>query len=96
MMKYLDATSFKNPSIPVIANMTAAPLMTGEAVKTELINQLTNPVQWQRSVEYMVAQGVSAFIEIGPGRVLTGLIKRINKDVATQNIGDLEAIKNAG
>jgi [acyl-carrier-protein] S-malonyltransferase len=96
MMKYLDATSFKNPSIPVIANMTAAPLMTGEAVKTELINQLTNPVQWQRSVEYMVAQGVSTFIEIGPGRVLTGLIKRINKDVATQNIGDLEAIKNAG
>jgi [acyl-carrier-protein] S-malonyltransferase len=94
MIKYLDATSFKDPNIPVIANMTAAPLTTGEAVKTELINQLTNPVQWQRSIEYMVRQGVTRFIEIGPGKVLTGLIKRINRDVATRNIGDLETVKS--
>ncbi len=96
MIKYLDATSFDNPNIPVVANMTAAPLTTGEAVKTELINQLTNPVQWQRGIEYMITQGVTTFIEIGPGRVLTGLIRRINKDAATQNLGDLEAIKSLG
>jgi [acyl-carrier-protein] S-malonyltransferase len=94
MIKYLDATSFKDPNIPVIANMTAAPLTTGEAVKTELINQLTNPVQWQKSIEYMVAQGVTTFIEIGPGKVLTGLIRRINKDVTTRNIGDLTAVQS--
>jgi [acyl-carrier-protein] S-malonyltransferase len=94
MMRFLDAASFKNPNIPVIANMTAEPLTTGKAVKTELINQLTNPVQWQRSIEYMVAQGVTTFIEIGPGKVLTGLIKRINKDVATHNMGDLAAVKS--
>ncbi len=93
MIKYIDATVFKTPSIPVIGNVTALPLATPEDVKTELKKQLLSPVQWVRSIEYMVQQGVTTFIEIGPGRVLTGLIKRINKEVATQNLGDLTAIK---
>jgi [acyl-carrier-protein] S-malonyltransferase len=91
---YLESTPFRKPSIPVIGNVTALPLDTAEAVKTELRNQLTSPVQWQRTIEYMVQQGVSTFIEIGPGKVLTGLIRRINKEVKTINIGDLEAVKN--
>jgi [acyl-carrier-protein] S-malonyltransferase len=93
LTKYIDATAFKNPAIPVIGNVTALPLTTPEDVKTELKKQLLNPVQWQRTIEYMIQQGVTTFIEIGPGRVLTGLIKRINREVATQNIGDLAAIK---
>jgi [acyl-carrier-protein] S-malonyltransferase len=96
MSKYLDATNFKNPSIPVIGNTTAAPMTTTAAVKMELRNQLTSPVQWQRTIEYMVGKGVSTFIEIGPGKVLTGLIRRINKEAKTINIGDLESIKNLG
>ena len=93
---YLESTPFRKPSIPVIGNVTALPLDTAEAVKTELRNQLTSPVQWQRTIEYMVKQGVSTFIEIGPGKVLTGLIRRINKEVKTINIGDLEAVKKFG
>lgn len=96
MMRYLDATKFKTPLVPVIANVTASPLTSAEAVKTELRNQLTSPVQWQRTIEYMVSQGVSTFIEIGPGKVLTGLVRRINKEAKTINLGDLEAIKNLG
>lgn len=96
MAEYLDATSFESPSIPVIGNITGTPLTNAEEVKTELRNQLTSPVQWQRTVEYMVKEGVSTFIEIGPGKVLTGLIRRINKEVATQNIGDLEAVRALG
>ncbi len=96
MSNVIKSTRFKDPTIPVIANMTALPLTTAEAVKEELINQLTNPVQWQRSVEYMVKQGVDTFIEIGPGKVLTGLIKRINKDVITRNISDWETAKSLG
>ncbi len=96
MTKYLGATTFKNPSIPVVGNTTATPLTTAEAVKTELRNQLTNPVLWQRTIEYMVSQDVTTFIEIGPGKVLTGLIKRINKEARTINIRDLEAIKSLG
>ncbi len=93
MTKYLNATLFKKPAVPVIGNVTALPLATPEAVKTELRNQLTSPVQWQGTIEYMAQHGVSTFIEIGPGKVLTGLIKRINKEVTTQNIGDLAAVK---
>jgi [acyl-carrier-protein] S-malonyltransferase len=91
---YIDAAAFNKPSIPIIGNVTALPLTTPEEVKTELKKQLLNPVQWVRSIEYMINQGVTTFIEIGPGRVLAGLIKRINKEVATQNIGDLAAIKS--
>jgi [acyl-carrier-protein] S-malonyltransferase len=91
---YLESTPFRKPLIPVIGNVTALPLDTAEAVKTELRNQLTSPVQWQRTIEYIVQQGVSTFIEIGPGKVLTGLIRRINKEVKTINIGDLEAVNN--
>jgi [acyl-carrier-protein] S-malonyltransferase len=80
--------------IPVIANVSAQSLTTAEKVKTELIAQLCNGVQWQRSIEYMINNGVSTFIEIGPGKVLIGLIKRINKNVETLNIGDAEAIKS--
>jgi [acyl-carrier-protein] S-malonyltransferase len=92
----IKSTPFNNPAIPVVANMTALPLTTAAAVKEELINQLTHAVQWQRSVEYMAVQGVDTFIEIGPGKVLTGLIRRINKDVTTRNISDLATAKCLG
>jgi [acyl-carrier-protein] S-malonyltransferase len=96
MTKAIESTPFKDPTIPVVANMTAAPMNKVEEVKTELINQLTNPVQWQRGIEYMVGQGVDTFIEIGPGKVLTGLIRRINKDVTILNINDLATAKSLG
>jgi [acyl-carrier-protein] S-malonyltransferase len=94
MAKILPTVSFKEPAIPVIGNTTAQPIPTAEAVKKELLEQLANCVQWQRSVEYMAKEGVSTFIEIGPGKVLTGLIKRINRDVKTINIGDLAAVES--
>ncbi len=94
MSKIVAGISFHEPVIPVIGNTAAQPLATAESVKAELLKQLCNCVQWQRSVESMISSGVSTFIEIGPGKVLTGLVKRINKDVKTLNLGDLAAIKN--
>ena len=94
MTEFISSFSFQKPSIPVVGNTTAEPVTTAESVRAELLNQLCNPVQWQRSIEYMINQGVSTFIEIGPGKVLTGLIKRINREVKTINIGDLEAISS--
>ncbi len=94
MTEIIATLSFHEPVIPIIANTTAEPLTTAEMVKAELLRQLCNCVQWQRSIEYMIDDGVSIFIEIGPGKVLTGLIKRINKDVKTLNIGDAQAIKD--
>jgi [acyl-carrier-protein] S-malonyltransferase len=93
MIKHLDETEFKDPAIPVIGNTTGEPLASAAAVKTELRNQLTNPVQWQRTIEYIYDQGVKTFIEIGPGKVLTGLIRRINGEAETINLSDLESIK---
>ena len=92
MMEILSKPDFADPSIPVIANTNAQPLTTAQAVKEELVHQLCNCVQWQRSVEYMVGEGVNTFIEIGPGKVLTGLIKRINRQVQALNIGDAQAV----
>ena len=94
MTEIIATLSFSNPTVPIIGNTTAQPLTTAEAVKEELLTQLCNCVQWQRSVEYMVNDGVSTFIELGPGKVLAGLIKRIDKGVKIVNIGDVEAVKN--
>ena len=88
----IASLEFRDPDIPVLANTTALPLMKGDQVKTELIDQLCNGVQWQRSVEYMINEGVTTFIEIGPGRVLSGLVKRINKDMTLQNIGTAASV----
>lgn len=93
MTRIIANITFQEPTIPIIANTTAQPVTTVAEIKGELSRQLCHGVQWQRSIEYMVNAGVSTFIEIGPGKALTGLIKRINKNVKTLNIGDAEAIK---
>ena len=94
MSEILATLSLREPLVPIIANTTAQPMTTAKLIKEELLRQLCHCVQWQRSIEYMVDGGVSTFIEIGPGKVLSGLIKRINKNVETLNIGDAEAIKS--
>jgi [acyl-carrier-protein] S-malonyltransferase len=63
-------------------------------IKKELIRQLDHGVHWQRSIEYMVDQGVATFIEIGPGEVLSGLIRRISAGVNTLNLGDVTSIQS--
>ncbi len=96
MSEIMATLSFHDPVIPVIANTTAQPLTTAEMVRAELLRQLCNGIDWQGSIEYMVSEGVTTFIEIGPGKVLTTLIKRIDSNVKTLNIGDAEAIKSLG
>ena len=94
MAEIIATLSFAEPAVPIIGNTTAQPLTTANSVKEELLRQLCNCVQWQHSVEYMVSDRVSTFIELGPGKVLAGLIKRIDKDVKIVNIGDADAIRN--
>ncbi len=94
MAEIMSSLSFQQPVIPIIGNTTAQPLTTVESIKQELLRQLCNCIQWQRSVEYMASDGVSTFIELGPGRVLAGLIKRIDKNVKIVNIGDADAVRN--
>ncbi len=90
----ISRLTFNNPSVPVVANTTALPLTQADDIKDELINQLCHSVQWQRSIEYMVHSGVDTFVEIGAGKVLAGLIKRINRNVKILNIGELSELDN--
>jgi [acyl-carrier-protein] S-malonyltransferase len=94
MTQVMANLRFNDPNVPIIGNTSARPLTTAGAVKEELLAQLCNCVQWQRSIEYMINGSVSTFMEIGPGRVLAGLIKRIDRGVKIINIGDVEAVKN--
>lgn len=94
MAEIIATLNFNNPNVSIIGNTTAQPLVTTESIKQELLEQLCNCIQWQRSVEYMAGDGVSTFVELGPGKVLAGLIKRIDRGVRIINIGDAEAVKN--
>ena len=80
------------PAMPVISNVTGQPLIDVDSIREELVKQLRNCIQWQRSVEYMVRGGVTAFYEIGPGRVLSGLIRRINPDLQIYSVSGSEDI----
>ena len=86
-------TPFANAAPPLVANTTAEPLTEAAALREELVRQLARPVQWQRSITYLAAQGVESVIEFGPGRVLSGLVRRIDRSINTRNISgpaDLE------
>jgi len=93
MAQAISQLNFNTPEIPIVVNTTAKPVTTAGEVKEELLRQLCHCVQWQPSVEYMVGEGVSTFIEIGPGQVLSGLIKRISDKVRVLNMSDPESIK---
>lgn len=89
----LNDTSFDIPTIPVIGNVDAAPLTTVETIRGELGLQLTSPVRWTESVQYMLGQGIDTFIELGPKDVLSGLIKRIDRKTTRIALNSAESIK---
>lgn len=78
----------------VISNVTAEPLRAAEAIRDELVAQVTSPVRWIASVRRMAADGVDTFVEVGPGSVLTGLIKRIAPDARLVNVNDLASLRS--
>lgn len=81
----IEATTFSNPICPVYQNVTASAISDPAEIKKNLIIQLTAPVKWTQSVQQMIADGATLFTEVGPGKVLTGLIGKINKEAATAN-----------
>ncbi|MBO4380118.1 MAG: ACP S-malonyltransferase, partial [Muribaculaceae bacterium] len=77
----IESTEFKAPCCPVVQNVDATPHSDPEEIKANLIAQLTAPVRWTQSVERMIADGATEFVELGPGKVLQGLISKISRDV---------------
>ncbi len=87
---WLAPLSFHDPVFPVIANVTAEPVSTGDAARALLVRQLTTPVQWAASVMHMADSGVDRFLEIGPGSVLRGLNRRIARHIPCTSLGEPE------
>ncbi len=86
LTQVLAATQFENPRMPVIANVNCEPHRSGDTIRTWLTEQLTRPVRWQASVERLLREGIEHFVEIGPGRVLSGLHKKIARKVPILNL----------
>jgi [acyl-carrier-protein] S-malonyltransferase len=77
----IRSTHFSDPVCPVYQNVTAAPVTDTTAIRENLIAQLTAPVRWTQTIQAMIADGAASFVEVGPGKVLQGLVKKINKDM---------------
>ncbi|MGQ4664586.1 ACP S-malonyltransferase [Metabacillus halosaccharovorans] len=88
----LSEINFNDASTPVIANVAAKPVESHEQIKDLLVKQLYSPVRWEESIRTMVQNGVTTFVEIGPGKVLTGLVKKIDRSASVYNIFDLESL----
>jgi [acyl-carrier-protein] S-malonyltransferase len=94
MQEELSKLKFKKGTNPLISNITADEIFNAEELKDLLVKQIENRVRWRESVINMMNKGINQFIEIGPGKVLSGLVKRINKEVLVSSINSEEEIKN--
>ncbi len=96
MAHALDGVVVATPSVPVVANVRAAPVTDPNEIRALLVQQVTGSVRWRESVSWMAAQGVTEFWEVGAGKALSGMVKRITKDATTRAIGtpeDIAALK---
>ncbi|MBA9088489.1 [acyl-carrier-protein] S-malonyltransferase [Fontibacillus solani] len=89
----LAELTFKDARVPLVANVTARPVQQGHEISRLLVEQVYSPVLWADSVAWLISQGVDTFVELGPGSVLTGLIKKMDKSVRTFNVNGLESLE---
>jgi [acyl-carrier-protein] S-malonyltransferase len=88
--KSIASTLIKDSYTPIIGNVTAKPLLDKDAIKNDLQNQLTHRVRWTESINFLISEGITEFIEIGNGSVLCGLTKRIARNVIATPLGNPE------
>ena len=93
MKKKINETKFRNPQISIVSNVTATPKNEANEIKNLLIQQIEKPVRWRESVVNMINLGVNKFVEIGPGKVLSGLVKRIDRNVNLNQVNNLDDLK---
>lgn len=91
LIAHLETVEFRDPRIPVVGNVSASAISTAGHIREELVHHMERPVNWTDSVREMIEMGATTFVELGPGTVLSGLIRRIDRDVATVSLQDLAA-----
>jgi len=94
LARYLENVKIDNPKIPIICNVSADYINNKEEVRTALIKQMTHPVRWVDSIKKMSTEGINCFIEVGPGKVLKGLIKQIVPKSEVYNVFDSNSLQN--
>ena len=94
MKDKIENTNFLKPKPSIISNVTAKEESDVDKIRPLLIDQITSRVRWRESIDFMIKQGVASFLEIGPGKVLSGLVKKINRNVKVSNINSIEDIIN--
>ena len=94
MKDEIENTNFLKPKPSIISNVTAKEETDVDKIRPLLIDQITSRVRWRESIDFMIKQGVASFLEIGPGKVLSGLVKKINRNVKVSNINSIEDIIN--
>jgi [acyl-carrier-protein] S-malonyltransferase len=93
--KDLLGTEFSALRIPLVTNVDAAVITTGAEAREALIRQVTLPVRWEESIRELIEQGATAFVEVGPGRVLSGLLRQIDRSVHSLNVEDAKSLQTA-
>jgi [acyl-carrier-protein] S-malonyltransferase len=95
MATVLDNITFEKPLVPVISNVTAKPYLSADEIPTALVEQIYSPVMWEDTIKYLVDQGVDTFIEAGPGKVLSGLVKKISRRLTVLPVYDQASLDKA-
>lgn len=95
LSEVLADVTISDASVPVVANVSARPVTDARTIRQSLIDQVASPVLWEDSVRWMMEQGVDTFVEIGPGNVLTGLVKKVNRRVTALSVQDVPSLERA-
>jgi len=91
----LDTIQFSDSEIPLVTNVAARAVRSADLLRDSLVRQVSQPVRWLESVEFLISQGVKTFIEIGPGKVLSGLVRQIDRSVQCVNVEDEASLRAA-
>jgi [acyl-carrier-protein] S-malonyltransferase len=91
----LAAAPFKNLTVPLVNNVRAEVIRSGDDARQGLLDQIPSPVRWEPSIRKLIALGVTQFVEVGPGRVLTGMMRQIDRSAAAMNVEDLKSLERA-
>jgi len=89
----LQAIPFQNPAVPVVNNVRAELIRSGTEARRGLIDQIPSPVLWEPSIRRLLAAGVNHYLEVGPGRVLTGMMRQIDRTAAATNVEDSQSLE---
>lgn len=93
LAKELEGIAIQSPTVPVVSNVIARPIQVPAEIRHGLVQQITSAVRWEESMRWLIAQGFTRFIELGPGTVLTSLMKRIDKSMTMLNVSDVPSLE---